>query len=78
MAQGYVVVLQWYSHVKHIDELMDPGKHTGDAKSIDKLIGWNPPKIYDRNPGCFVGECVMQIEDDGSLTLVEARYDTSD
>lgn len=79
MARGFITVLQWYSNIKHIDELMDPEQHRGDAAAIDSLLGFNQPKIVPDDPGMpSIGSVVMRVEDDGSLTRVHCNFDSSD
>lgn len=75
--RGYVRVPQWYGHIGHIDELNDPSRHTGDASSVDVLCGFTPPEVHERPPSCWDGHVVLRVEDDGSLTLFAANYDSS-
>lgn len=75
--RGYVRVLQWHGSVKHINELNDPFQHKGDASSIDSLLGFRAPEVHSSEPFCPIGHVVLRIEDDGSLTLVRANYDSS-
>lgn len=75
--KGYIQVLQWYGRIKHLDELNDPEQHTGDAKSVDSLLGFRAPEVYPTEPPCPIGHVVLRVEDDNSLSFVRANYDSS-
>lgn len=77
--KGYIDVLQWYAtDAKKLSDIADVEEHRGDAVSVDKLLGFEPPPITQEKPHCAKGHVVFQVEDDDSLTLVATNYDTSD
>jgi hypothetical protein len=77
--KGYIEVLQWYAKCKSIEELNDTEQHTGDAKSIDQLLGFKAPDIMPEAPKHIPkGYAVLRVEDDGKLTFVNANWDSSD
>jgi hypothetical protein len=78
MARGYVLVDQWHSMAKTWDELVNPEQHTGDAAQINKLWKFQPPKLSPTPLSPYKGEVCLQVEDDGTLKVFAANYDTSD
>ena len=78
MARGYVLVDQWHSLVKTWDELVDVSKHTGDAAEVNKLLTFKVPKLSPTPLSPYRGEVCLRVEDDGTLKVFSANYDTSD
>ena len=75
--KGYVEALQWYSRCKTLDELCDPSQHTGDAAAITQILG---PMDYPIRADLWspaIGSVIFRVEDDDTLTLVRANYDSS-
>ena len=76
--RGFIVCSQWHSRgAKHIDDILQPARHTGDAAAVDQICGFTPPAIQPVRPSIYTGEVCFQVEHDGKLTLIETRYDTS-
>ena len=76
--KGYIRVDQWHSHARTWDELANPERHTGDAAQVDRLWAFQVPEILKDPPGCPIGSVVLRVEDDDTLTVHRANYDSSD
>ncbi|NMC34521.1 MAG: hypothetical protein GYA36_19030 [Veillonellaceae bacterium] len=73
--RGYVRVPQFWYYAKTWDELCGPPQ--GDADAYVKTVGRQTFAIVPLQPPARFGQIVFRVEDDGSLTQVDACYDSS-